>query len=106
MKLLLLKCVLKAILMTCLKIHASLVQMISPVGLSWNQKYKTDSWSVWLFAMARTRINDFIVKINKMPGQNTRISVFSTVFCAIFDFKSRVNAPINETLKANEWTLL
>ena len=32
--------VLKAILMTCLKIHASLVQTISAVGLIWSQKYK------------------------------------------------------------------
>ena len=32
--------VLRAILMTCLKIHASLVHEISAVGLIWNQKYE------------------------------------------------------------------
>ena len=53
---------LKAILMTCLKIHASLVQVISVVGLIWNQKYKQISMTV---AMARTRINDLSLKLTK-----------------------------------------
>ena len=59
---------LKAVLMTCLKIHASLVKAISAVRLIWTQNPNRFLTSMTV-AIARTIITDLSFQISKMASK-------------------------------------